>query len=101
MPPIGASMLPHAAARQVQADGVDPVLIGGVEQQVADQRPRFGLAECAGVPGALEVDQQSVDGEVGVRDAPGVWTRVVIAVADLQDRPSPDAAPPRLRSRHE
>ncbi|MCX4403402.1 MULTISPECIES: DUF1707 domain-containing protein [unclassified Streptomyces] len=33
----------HAGARQVQADGVDPVLIGDVEQQVADQQPRFGL----------------------------------------------------------
>ncbi|MFF7723707.1 ArsR/SmtB family transcription factor [Streptomyces luteogriseus] len=30
----------------------------------------------------------------GDRDAPGVWTRVVIAVVDLQDRPSPDAATP-------
>ncbi|MFG2858151.1 ArsR/SmtB family transcription factor [Streptomyces mirabilis] len=27
----------------------------------------------------------------GDRDAPGVWTRVVIAVVDLQDRLSPDA----------
>ena len=39
--------------------------------------------------------------QFGDRDAPGVWTRVVIAVVDLQDRPSPDATPPRLRGRHE
>ncbi|PBC92970.1 helix-turn-helix protein [Streptomyces sp. Ag82_O1-15] len=38
--------------------------------------------------------------QFGDRDAPGVWTRVVIAVVDLQDRPSPDATPPRLRGRH-
>ncbi|MFF4466866.1 ArsR/SmtB family transcription factor [Streptomyces mirabilis] len=31
--------------------------------------------------------------QFGDRDAPGVWTRVVITVVDLQDRPSPDAAP--------
>ncbi|MFI5759316.1 ArsR/SmtB family transcription factor [Streptomyces sp. NPDC051569] len=30
----------------------------------------------------------------GDRDAPGVWTRVVIALVDLQDRPPPNAAPP-------
>jgi DNA-binding transcriptional ArsR family regulator len=30
----------------------------------------------------------------GDRDAPGVWTRVVVAVVDLQDRPSPDAVAP-------
>lgn len=30
----------------------------------------------------------------GDRDAPGVWTRVVIALVDLQDRPSRDSAPP-------
>ncbi|MEU1623675.1 winged helix-turn-helix domain-containing protein [Streptomyces sp. NPDC005722] len=30
----------------------------------------------------------------GDRDAPGVWTRVVVAVVDLQDRPSQDAATP-------
>ncbi|WP_327341153.1 hypothetical protein [Streptomyces europaeiscabiei] len=51
----------RAGTREVQADGVDPVLVGGVEQQVADQLPRFGLAERAGVPGALEVEKQSVD----------------------------------------
>lgn len=39
--------------------------------------------------------------QFGDRDAAGVWTRVVIAVVDLQDRPSPDATPPRLRGRHE
>ncbi|MFE4823239.1 ArsR/SmtB family transcription factor [Streptomyces sp. NPDC056704] len=39
--------------------------------------------------------------QFGDRDAPGVWTRVVIAVVDLQDRPSLDATPPRLRGRHE
>ncbi|MCT9114057.1 ArsR/SmtB family transcription factor [Streptomyces mirabilis] len=39
--------------------------------------------------------------QFGDRDAPGVWTRVVIAVVDLQDRPSPDATPPRLKGRHE
>ncbi|MET7980601.1 winged helix-turn-helix domain-containing protein [Streptomyces mirabilis] len=39
--------------------------------------------------------------QFGDRDAPGVWTRVVIAVVDLQDRPPPDATPPRLRGRHE
>ncbi|MFF0044428.1 ArsR/SmtB family transcription factor [Streptomyces mirabilis] len=32
--------------------------------------------------------------QFGDRDAPGVWTRVVIAVVDLQDRPSPDSTPP-------
>jgi DNA-binding transcriptional ArsR family regulator len=31
--------------------------------------------------------------QFGDRDAPGVWTRVVITVVDLQDRPSPNAAP--------
>ena len=30
----------------------------------------------------------------GDRDAPGVWTRVVVALVDLQDRPSPDAPAP-------
>ncbi|MER5908344.1 winged helix-turn-helix domain-containing protein [Streptomyces mirabilis] len=39
--------------------------------------------------------------QFGDRDAPGVWTRVIIAVVDLQDRPSPDATPPRLKGRHE
>lgn len=39
--------------------------------------------------------------QFGDRDAPGTWTRVVVAVVDLQDRPSPDAAPPRQRGRHE
>lgn len=29
--------------------------------------------------------------QFGDRDTPGVWTRVVIALVDLQDRPSPDA----------
>ncbi|MFD9902660.1 ArsR/SmtB family transcription factor [Streptomyces sp. NPDC059063] len=32
--------------------------------------------------------------QFGNHDAPGVWTRVVIAVVDLQDRPTPDAATP-------
>ncbi|MFF3662770.1 ArsR/SmtB family transcription factor [Streptomyces olivochromogenes] len=39
--------------------------------------------------------------QFGDRGAPGTWTRVVVAVVDLQDRPSPDAAPPRQRGRHE
>lgn len=30
----------------------------------------------------------------GDRDAPGTWTRVVVAVVDLQDRPSLDAVAP-------
>jgi hypothetical protein len=30
-------------------------------------------------------------GRFGERDTPGVWTRVVIALVDLQDRPPPDA----------
>ena len=30
----------------------------------------------------------------GDRDAPGTWTRVVVAIVDLQDRPSPDAVAP-------
>jgi DNA-binding transcriptional ArsR family regulator len=30
-------------------------------------------------------------GQFGDRDTPGVWTRVVVALVDLQDRPSPDA----------
>lgn len=37
----------------------------------------------------------------GDRDAPGVWTRVVVAVVDLQDRPPPDAVAPESESRHE
>ncbi|WP_329264675.1 winged helix-turn-helix domain-containing protein [Streptomyces sp. NBC_01478] len=32
--------------------------------------------------------------QFGDRDAPGVWTRVVVAVVDLQDRPSRDVATP-------
>ncbi|MEU9212289.1 winged helix-turn-helix domain-containing protein [Streptomyces sp. NPDC048415] len=38
--------------------------------------------------------------QFGDRDTPGVWTRVVIALVDLQDRPSPDATA-CLRGRHE
>ncbi|MFF1631320.1 ArsR/SmtB family transcription factor [Streptomyces sp. NPDC058272] len=34
----------------------------------------------------------------GDRDTPGVWTRVVIALVDLQDRPSPDATAPPERT---
>jgi hypothetical protein len=30
----------------------------------------------------------------GDRDTPGVWTRVVVALVDLQDRPPPDSADP-------
>lgn len=42
----------------------------------------------------LRVHIEQLAARFGDRDAPGVWTRVLVAVVDLQDRPSPDAAPP-------
>ncbi|MEU3361184.1 winged helix-turn-helix domain-containing protein [Streptomyces albidoflavus] len=36
--------------------------------------------------------------QFGDRDTPGVWTRVVVALVDLQDRPSPEAVEPSERT---
>ncbi|MFD7054859.1 DUF6431 domain-containing protein [Streptomyces mirabilis] len=54
-------------AGQVEADGVDPVLVGGIEQQVAGQLPGGALGHLRQRPtGTLEVEQQAVDDDVGV-----------------------------------
>ncbi len=57
-----------AGAGEVEAQGVDPVAVGGVEEEVADQLVRgvLGQSPGEGVLGALEVEQQAVDHEVGV-----------------------------------
>jgi hypothetical protein len=49
----------------VETDGVDAVLVGGVEQEVAGQLPGGALGYLRQrEAGAFEVEQQSVDGEV-------------------------------------
>jgi hypothetical protein len=54
-------------AGQVEADGVDPVPVGGIEEQVAGQLPRRALRHLRQwAAGALEVEQQAVDDDVGV-----------------------------------
>jgi hypothetical protein len=63
-------------AGQVEADGVDPVPVGGIGQQVAGQLPGGALGHLRQrAAGALEVEQQAVDDEVGVGGDLGVGER--------------------------
>ncbi|WP_187281716.1 hypothetical protein [Streptomyces sp. gb1(2016)] len=61
---------------QVEADRVDPVLVGGIEEQVAGQLPRCALRHLGQwASGAFEVEEQAVDDEVGVGGGLGAGER--------------------------
>ena len=80
----------NAAYRSEQAGGRREIDLHRGALRLTDE----ALAELRG-----HIEQLTA--RFGDRDAPGVWTRVVVAVVDLQDRPPPDAATPRLRGHHE
>lgn len=77
----------NAAYRSKQAGGHREVDLHRGALRLTDE----ALAELRG-------HIERLTAQFGDREAPGVWTRVVIAVVDLQDRPSPDAATPSERS---
>lgn len=61
-----------STAGEVEAEGLDAVLVVDVEEEVAEKLPGLGLAERVGVAGASEVEQRAVDDQVGVRGDAGV-----------------------------
>ncbi|MFF3265344.1 hypothetical protein ACFYWO_40060, partial [Streptomyces sp. NPDC002932] len=66
----------NPGAGQVETDRVDPVPVGGIEQQVAGQLPRRALRHLRQrAAGALEVEEQAVDDEVGVGSDLGAGER--------------------------
>ncbi|MFJ5272794.1 ArsR/SmtB family transcription factor [Streptomyces sp. NPDC088358] len=77
----------NAAYRSRQAGGRREVDVHRGALRLTDE----ALAELRGHIARLA-------GRFGDRDTPGVWTRIVIALVDLQDRPSPDATAPPERS---
>jgi DNA-binding transcriptional ArsR family regulator len=71
----------NAACRSKQAGGRREVDVHRGALRLTDE----ALAELRG-------HIERLAARFGDRDAPGVWTRVVIALVDLQDRPPHDAA---------
>ncbi|MGW1848936.1 hypothetical protein [Streptomyces sp. NPDC001966] len=78
-----------AGAGEVEADGVDPVDVGGIEEEVSGELPGGALGHLfERVAGALEVEQQAVDDEVGIGCDAGAGERRA-AVAVLGPGPGP------------
>lgn len=65
----------------------------GARREIDMHRGALRLTE----EGLAELREQieRLSNRFGDVEAEGVWTRVLVAIVDLQDRPSPDAVPPK------